>query len=72
MHTYAVTYGNKITYVYACNEEEAIDAAYTKIGYDPGCDLFAEMVERDPDLDYGDEVDEAYDRYQQDIADGTW
>ena len=41
MKEWTVEYGNKIMYVYADSEEDAIDKAYLQLGYDPDEDFFA-------------------------------
>lgn len=41
MKEWTVEYGTKVMYVYAESEEEAIDQAYLRLGYDPDEDFFA-------------------------------
>ena len=41
MKEWTVEFGHKVMYVYADSEEDAIDKAYLKLGYDPDEDFFA-------------------------------
>ena len=41
MKEWTVEYGNKVMYVNAETEEDAINEAYSQLGYDPDEDFFA-------------------------------
>ena len=47
MKEWTVEFGHKVMYVYADSEEDAIDKAYLKLGYDPDVDFFAYCEEDD-------------------------
>lgn len=47
MKEWTVEFGTKVMYVTAETEEDAIDAAYLKLGYDPDEDFFAYCEEDD-------------------------